>query len=283
MRSSSLPSRTRAREMFTEAEREGVVFLVSDKLKSRHAFSTRIGGVSREEYTSSLNLAYGRGDSEAMVRENYEIFACAVGFDADKLISVPQIHSSDVRFVADKEAGAGVSKSADFSCDGYVSATDGLPIGVKTADCVPILLEARDDDGNVIAVSAVHAGWRGTADRIAAEAVEKLVSLDAKKENIYAAIGPSIHRCCYEIGNDFASAIGEKLGQSYENKFISMGSDGKLYADVSGMDVELLLDMGIPRDNIDICDMCTHCRGELFYSHRRQKGKRGAMLNVIIK
>lgn len=269
--------------MFTEINKDGVLYLVSDKLKSKHAFSTRVGGVSREEHTRSLNFAFGKGDSEETVLENYRIFANALGIDAKKIISVPQIHSNDVRLVRETEAGFGVVKESPFSCDGYVSTVDGLPIAVKTADCVPILLEARDGDGKVIAVCATHAGWRGTVDKIAEVAVEKLLSLGAERENIFVAIGPSIHRCCYEVGEDFAEEISEKLGQSYENKFITRHTDGKLFADVAGMDKEILLSCGVPRKNIDACEMCTFCNGEYFYSHRRQRGKRGALLNLICK
>ena len=148
---------------------------------------------------------------------------------------------------------------------------------------MPILLEARDELGNVVAVGAVHAGWRGTAARIAEVAVNKLCDLGARKENIYVAIGPCIDECCYEVGIDLAKEINKKLGQNYENKFIKHRDNGKLYANLKGMNLEILTASGVPEGNIDICAYCTCCNPEFFYSHRGQKGVRGALMNIICK
>ena len=269
--------------MFELINKNGVSFFRSTVLKSKHAFSTRIGGKSELEYTKSLNIAYSRGDDDEIVRQNVEILANAMEIEAKSLISVPQVHSNEVRHVTRTDAGLGVFKKETFSCDGYVTVENDLPIGVKTADCVPILFEARDDAGEVIAVSAVHAGWRGTAVRIAEVAIEKLYSLGAKTENIYVAIGPCIDECCYEVGVDFVNQINEKLGQNYENNFIKRKENGSLFADLKGMNIEILLSCGVPRNNIDISPLCTSCNPEYFYSHRRQKGIRGAHINLISK
>ena len=221
--------------------------------------------------------------SNRVVLKNLEIFALAVGFSANKVISVPQIHSNIVKEVGFEEAGMGYSTAHGFSCDGYIATECGLPLGVKTADCVPILLEARNDEGEVIAVSALHAGWRGTADKIVKTALDKLCNLGVKVENIYVAIGPCIDECCYEVGNDFANQIEIKLGQNYKNKYIKLKENGSIYADLKGMNLGILTSCGVPASNIDVCAYCTACNENLFYSHRRQNGVRGAHLSVIIK
>ena len=269
--------------MFELINKNGVFLLKSTVLKSNHAFSTRIGGISELEHTKGMNLAFGRGDSAATVLRNLELLASALGINPADVISVSQIHSNTVVKVTFEDAGRGCYLDSSFSCDGYVTSEANLPIGVKTADCVPILLEARDNDGNVIAVSAIHAGWRGTADRIAANAILKLCELGAEKENIYVAIGPCIDKCCYEVGMDFAKAIEEKLGQNYKNKFVIKGDNGSLYADLKGMNLNVLTDLGVPRENINVSEYCACCNENLFYSHRRQKGVRGAHLSVIVK
>lgn len=263
--------------------KNGVFLLKSTVLKSRHGFSTRIGGVSELEYTKGLNLAYGRGDEKDVVLENTKIFADATGVESEKIISVPQIHSSFVRTVSNVHAGEGIYKKHTLECDGYITEENDLPIAVKTADCVPILIEARNENDKVMAVSAVHSGWRGTADRIVCVAIEKLVSMGAREKNIYLAIGPCINECCYEVGEDFANAIAEKLGQNYKNKYIRARENGLLFADLVGMNLELILSCGVPLENIDISKHCTCCEPELFYSHRRQKGIRGSMMNLICK
>ena len=269
--------------MFELVNKNGVFLLKSTVLKSNHAFSTRIGGVSDLEHTRGLNLAFGRGDDEDTVYKNLEIFAKAIGFDDKKVISVPQIHSNIVKNVTYDDAGTGYYTEHKFSCDAYVTKERNLPLGVKTADCVPILLEARDENDEVIAVSAVHAGWRGTADRIAENAILELYSLGAKVENIYVAIGPCIDECCYEVGCDFVIQIEEKLGKNYSDKFITKKENGSLYANLKGMNLDIIMSSGVPFENIDIAKQCTCCDDKLFYSHRRQKGIRGAHLNVIIK
>ena len=269
--------------MFEIIEKDGIVYLYSTLLKSKHGFSTRIGGVSELEHTKSLNLAFGRGDEREIVLENTKRFADVLSMDYKRIISVPQIHSSDVKIVSKKLAGEGVCTDATFSCDGYITEENDLPIGVKTADCVPILIEARNDGGEVIAVSAVHAGWRGTASRIVENAIVKLCDMGAKKENIFVVIGPCIDVCCYEVGNDFVDEIIKTLGQNYENKYIIQKGNGSYYANLKGMNLEILSECGILKSNIEVSKKCTCCDNKLFYSHRRQKGIRGSMLNLISK
>lgn len=260
----------------------GILVIKSSLIASRHGFSTRQGGKSTLPYTKSLNLARGRGDSDEIVSENLEIFANALGVNAKSIISVPQIHSGIVKKVDEHNAGEGTSREASFSCDGYVTDRNDLPLAVKTADCVPVLLEARNEQGKTIAVAAVHAGWRGTAERITENAVGEMIRLGADPKKIYAAIGPAIDVCCYEIKDDFAMSIREKLGRSYENEFIIQRNE-KLFADLKGMNKRILLETGVPPQNIDICTECTCCNEELFYSHRRQNGIRGSLMNLICK
>ena len=269
--------------MFTLVENKGVSFYTSSLLRSRHAFSTRLGGISRLEHTGSLNLSFDRGDDVLTVLTNLQRFANAVGVEANYIVSVSQVHSNEVRAITRRQAGAGYHKSVMFSCDGYVTEEKDIPLGVKTADCVPILIEGRDDYGRVVAVSAVHAGWRGTVKLIAKTAVEELCLLGIKQENIYVAIGPAIDVCCYEVGEDFVNEIKNKLGQNYEMKYITSKENGKFFADIKGMNFEILRSCGVPQENIDLCSLCTCCNPELFYSHRRQRGIRGSMLNIICK
>ena len=269
--------------MFELVNKNGVFLLKSTVLKSNHAFSTRIGGISGREHTKSMNLAFNLGDDDNTVLENLAILSNSLGVDDKKVISVPQIHSNIVKTVGSCDAGAGYYKKHSFSCDGYVTAENGLPIGVKTADCVPILLEARNDRGEVIAVSAIHAGWRGTADRIVENGINQLCSCGAKAENIYCAIGPCIDECCYEVGEDFAEQIKIKLGQNYHMKFLTRKENNQFYANLKGMNLELLLSLGVPKEQIDIAPYCTCCNPKLFYSHRRQKGIRGSHLSLIVK
>lgn len=257
----------------------GVAYYTSSKLGCPNAFFTRIGGVS-DGNTYSLNLAYGRGDDENTVRKNLALCGEALGFAPEHVISCPQIHSANVIEVGAEERGLGYFKSAQ-GCDGYVSKERDVVLGVKTADCVPVLLSAKKD-GRVIAVAAVHAGWRGTVSLIVKEAVRKLIGCGVDPRNIYAAIGPSAGACCYEVGEDVFLAAKEGCSSAAVSAaFTSSWRDGYYFVDLKALNAFLLHECGIPYENIDISEMCTVCDPAQFYSHRRDGDKRGTHLNVI--
>jgi YfiH family protein len=258
----------------------GVCFVTSDILKSRHAFSTRIGGVSREAHTAGLNLAFNRGDSDETVLFNLAAFGEAVGFDPESVISLPQIHSATVLEVDGGFRGLGYYNKTQLSADGYATAKKNVTLGVKSADCVPILLEAEDGEGNITAVSALHAGWRGTVAGIAEEGVKRLVQLGADPARIRAAIGPAIGSCCFRVGEDFKETVTSERGGDFAKRFIRE-ENGQLFADIKAMNRELLASCGLENKNIDVCQECTFCLGSKYYSHRRMAGLRGTMLSVI--
>ncbi len=259
------------------------MFIKSNILRSPHAFATRNGGVSVKEHTKSLNLAFGRGDADEIVLENLEIFAKGVGFEAGSVVSHPQIHSDKIITVGAQNRGEGYFvREGIESCDGYITRERGVTLGIKTADCVPILFEA-EKGGEIIAVGATHAGWRGTVADIAGKCVERLCGeLGADASGIRVAIGPCIHSCCYEVSSDVYGAVSENLGGEIAERFvIPSGKEGKYMCDLAGINRELILSRGVPAENIEIIDECTCCNPEKYFSHRYSNGQRGTMLNVI--
>lgn len=271
----------------------GAVYLSSEVLPCMHAFSTRIGGVIESVHTASLNLAFGRGDDKATVLRNLAIFGEAVGFEPESVISLPQLHSTKILTVTAADRGRGFLREADDGCDGYVTADAGITLGVKTADCVPVLLCAVEGNGQPYAVAALHAGWRGTVaygssggEGIAGLGVEALVRLGAKREDIRAAIGPCIGVCCFEVGEDVRDAVRDCIGSERCERFViptGKGTDGvsRFRADLKGINRLILMSHGVAPENIDVSGHCTCCRPELFYSHRRDGNARGTMLAVI--
>lgn len=280
----------------------GVVYFYSDRIPARHGFASRLGGVSANIHTSSLNQAEGRGDSDEIVAENRRRFLDSLGLDPDSLVSLSQIHSSRVIYAprsvdgvsADIERGSGAthdappnsqplgSNTADTNADsregdGLYTDAAGVALGVKTADCVPILLYAPD----VPAVAAIHAGWRGTVAGIAAVGCEGLVSLGAKPESIVAAIGPAICYDCYTVGTDLFETAAASLGARLASEYIYMGEDRRLRADLKGLNRRLMCEFGLRYDNIDVSALCTCHLPGLFFSHRFSHGRRGTMLSVI--
>ena len=259
---------------FTTAP-NGVCYVRSDRITLPHGFSTRIGGVSALPHTASLNLAFGRGDHDATVLANLARFTEAVGVP-NEVISLPQIHSAEVRIVGEIDCGLGYQRAADGSCDGYVTAAHGVAIGVKTADCVPILL--ADEAAGII--GALHAGWRGTVAGIARAGVEKMIALGADPARIVAAIGPAICPHCYEVGEDFAAAVAASLCTDLCLPHL-VHRDGRLFADLPAMNFAILTNAGLRPDNIDRSGLCTCCDTTRFYSHRASHGLRGTLLSVI--
>lgn len=282
---------------FTLHTVNGVRYLTSDLLRARHAFATRCGGFSSLPHTASLNLAFGRGDDDGTVRDNLAAFADAVGFDPHAVVSVPQVHGKTVHRVDVCHRGLGYGRPAgEMSGDGYVTSAPGVVLGVKTADCTPILLEARRG-GTVVAVAALHAGWRGTVADIAGEGVRSLRELAAETDvsdapiDLFAAIGPCIHPCCFDVQDDCLTAIRAAVGdtpdpthsdRSIAETCVRHRPDGRTAPDLPAMNAALLLRAGVPADHMDICPLCTACRTDLFYSHRAMHGHRGTMLSVCM-
>ena len=243
--------------------------LISDNIKCTHGFSTREGGVSHGDGLDTLDLGMGK---EEDVKENRRRFASALGSDSSRMFSAKQIHSNIVMAVTENDIGR------HFECDGFVTNEKDLLLTVKIADCVPILL---CDETNVI--GAVHAGWRGTVGGIALSAVKKMIALGASPENIKVAIGPCIHPCCYEVDIPFVNAVKEaEYGSELLQYIVPSEKADKFYADLPSINRHLLLSVGIKPENINVCDVCTCCQSDAFFSHRASHGKRGLMMGGIV-
>lgn len=241
-----------------------------------HGFSTRLGGVSTHPYTASMNLAMGREDPDGVVRQNMVLFARAVTHGAvggESVVTASQIHSAKVRVVTADNRGEGVHTASGEPCDGFVTDVPGVMPVIRVADCVPILLCGEKADGSPV-IGAVHAGWRGSASGIAAEAVEKMVALGARRETVRAAIGTHIGLCCYEVRGDFVRTVAETAGEAFARRFC-VPSGGKYYADLTGMNRYQLRRAGVRE--VDISPWCTMCAPTRYHSHRATHGRRGAM------
>src|SRR5467141_2427969 len=162
-----------------------------------HGFSTRPGGVSLLNGEKVLNLGFTEWDSKESVLENRRRFQSALGASDLKLISLKQIHS-DVIHLFDALPTETCQGLPAVAGDASVTSRPGLLLGIQTADCVPILLV----DPKKRAIAAVHAGWRGTLQRIVVKAIGQMqMHFGSKPTDLLAAIGPSIG-CCYEVGTE---------------------------------------------------------------------------------
>jgi YfiH family protein len=228
----------------------------------RHGFSLRTGGVSTDALVS-LNLGRAVGDAPENVAENLRRFAGSVGFDPPDLRTVNQVHGDQVA-LAD-ETNAPVDADA-------VVVTNGRTAGVRTADCVPILLY----DPMTGVAAAVHAGWRGTVSRVVVRALEALARAHGvRASDVRAAIGPRIGRCCFFVGQELADRFVADV--SFGPAVIEPGPPPRV--DLALANELLLRASGV--EHVDTLPWCTSCRPDLFFSHRRDHGQTGRHLAVI--
>jgi YfiH family protein len=243
----------------------------------KHAFFTRLGGVSEGGF-GSLNFAVGNGeikDSEENVFENHRIAAEVFGLDVTDICRSVQTHTTVVEVVGNSDRGRGLTtEKFDRGVDGLVTKEKNLLLSIRVADCVPVLL--CDPDSEICA--AVHAGWRGTVGGITKNAVEKMVSLGAKRENILAAIGPCIGKCCYEVGRELYEEF-LSVSSEYSEFFEPRGE--KFMLDLNLANIKILSEAGILPENISTADLCTKCNEAHFFSHRRQGAVRGTLSAMI--
>lgn len=238
-----------------------------------HAFSTRLGGVSTDEFTS-MNLAFNRGDSPENVTENYKRFCKSAGFDYKSLTASSQDHHTFVRAVTKENVGVGIYKPGDIeSVDALITDEPGVTLVTYYADCTPLFFV----DTKQKAIGLAHAGWRGTVGRIGDNVVKKMQSLyGTNPSDIKAAIGPAISVCCYEVDKPCADNF-LALDELDSTKFVFPKDNGKFMIDLLETNRQILVHAGVKNENITVCDVCTNCNSELLWSHRATKGHRGTM------
>ncbi|MBR1660587.1 MAG: peptidoglycan editing factor PgeF [Oscillospiraceae bacterium] len=261
---------------FENVSKGGVTFLTAPNIKARHAFTTRLGGVS-EGYLSSLNLGENRGDTPENVRENYRRLGEALGFDPSRMVFTRQVHGNTVRTVTASDIHR-LFEPVPYEADGIVTADKSVTLVCFTADCVPVLLcDARRG-----VAGAVHCGWRSSVADILGNAVKAMRALGALEADICAAIGPSIGKCCFEVGPEVVEAAsayleGDLTGLVRPNP----EREGKYFLDLRGANARRLVRLGLDPANIAVSGECTVCSHDRYWSHRYTKGQRGSQGAVI--
>jgi len=186
------------------------------------------------------------------------------GIDIPQVFWRKQVHGNEVLMA---QGGAKASRGCP-DVDAYITDEKGLPIAIRTADCVPVFIF----DPRHRAIGLAHAGWKGTCKAIAERTVQMMLErYSSQASDIKVVLGPSIRECCYQVGDEFRDHFPSHVKER----------EGSLYADVVGANRDQLLQAGVPRENILDSGICTCCHKD-YFSFRRDGIKAGRMISLMM-
>ncbi len=259
-----------------ENRKDEVLYFTFPKLSAQpgflHGFSSRLGGVSRNEF-AAMNLSFTRGDDPECVRENYRRIAAAIGFDDRRIVCSDQTHTNHVREVTAKDCGKGYLRPRDYAdVDGLVTNEADVVLATFYADCVPLYF--IDPEHRAVGLS--HSGWKGTVSDIAGVTVRTMrEKYGSRPEALLAAIGPSICQDCYEVSEDVIAQVRESYGEALWPRLFYQKENGRYQLNLWEACRQNLLRAGVLPEHIEVTDICTCCNPDILFSHRASKGKRG--------
>jgi YfiH family protein len=245
--------------MFPEIEKPSIVSRYPHLVMGQ---STRVGGVSEGGYTS-LNVGLHTNDRIEAVRENRTLLWSRLATAESNIAGGYQIHGSEIKKV--------VAPGQYDGYDAFITDCPGIMLSVTVADCVPVLIF----DPVKKALAAVHAGWRGTAARLAAKTVEALAhEYGSNPTDCIAYIGTCIGFDAFEVSEDVA----EKFQPAFKREALA---EGKFLVDLKSSNQAQLIDSGLLHGSIEISPYCTVKDNDRFFSFRKEGGITGRMLAVI--
>lgn len=260
---------------------ESLLFLqpwmeLNDKLVV--GFTTKNGGFSKEDY-ETLNLGLHVQDMPSTVVANRQTVAEQLKMPLSKWVCAEQVHKNLIMKVTEADAEKGVYdyKEGIPQTDGIYTNRKGLLLTLCFADCVPLYFFAPKHG----MIGLAHAGWKGTVEDIGGEMIKRWTEEGVPLNDIYAAIGPAIEGCCYIVDDRVINLVKDVLGADDTSPFYTAVSKGQYSLDLKEVNKHLLQKAGVPRDHLLISDLCTSCRKDVFFSHRRDGGKTGRMLSFI--
>ncbi len=252
------------------------------RLKELEHFSTtRVGGVSNGTY-SSFNMGNYSDDSPLNIFENRKILANMFYMDINDFIIPHQTHSSNVLKVDDAFLSLDHSTAIEtmYGIDAVITDKKEKFVCATTADCVPIII--YDKKREVIA--AIHAGWKGTSGRIVNNTISEMQThYGSSTQDMIVGVGPSISIKHYEVGDE---VVEELIKSGYDMSdpavCVKKKSTSKYHINLMEINRRVLVDLGVPEENIETTELCTYEKQELFFSARRQTEHSGRMLTGIM-
>ncbi|HUX85414.1 MAG TPA: peptidoglycan editing factor PgeF [Chloroflexota bacterium] len=239
--------------------------------------SSRNGGVSLTG-KATLNLSYAVGDTPERVAENRRRLAEALSIDGQRVVCAAQVHGAKATVVDETNGGAGFLTSTTAIPDVDALATDqtDLFLWLGFADCVPIVIY----DPERPAIGVAHAGWRGTLREVSRSLVTTMqAAFQSRPAALWAALGPAIGPCCYEVGKDVEAAFRDNWGNTPDDLFHHFGA--RRHLNLWEANRHSLEAAGVPPSHISISGACTSCQPSDFFSHRAQRGQAGRFAVIV--
>ncbi len=235
-----------------------------------HGFFGRVGGTSPSPWRG-LNTSFSVGDAPARVEENLARVRFQIGVGRRALFAAKQVHGARVLEV---KAGDDPDRIAEEEADALITGAPELAVGVRTADCAPVLLASEDGQW----VAAVHAGWRGAVGGVLEATVAALAERGAPARSLVAAIGPCIGPDAFEVGPE----VVEQAAGAVDVTGLSRPGEGdRLHLDLSGFVARVLERAGVAR--IEEVRACTASDLERWFSHRAESGRTGRQMSAIAR
>ncbi len=246
-----------------------------DKMNVTAGFTTKNNGVSKDVFTS-LNTGFHVHDKEADVVKNRELIADETGFPLSSWVGAEQTHRTNIRRVTSAEKGLGARDyiSALRDTDGLYTDQDGILLTLCFADCVPIFYISEKHHF----IGTVHAGWKGTVQGIASEMVSIWKGHGIAPNDIKVVIGPSICQNCYIVDDKVIKEV-DKMVEDNSEKPYNLIREGQYSLDLKKCNQLILQTAGV--SDISVTGLCTSCRSEAFFSHRRDEGRTGRLMGFI--
>ncbi|ADL12388.1 peptidoglycan editing factor PgeF [Acetohalobium arabaticum] len=242
-----------------------------------HAFSTRLGGISKGDF-AELNLGFHTGDRTENVLKNRQRLCDELEIDYRQLVAGEQVHSDNIEIVTEADRGKGAVEYRDSipETDALITNQRDVVLTSYYADCVPVII--LDPVKEVAALA--HGGWKGTVKKIGQKTVLKMKQeFGSEPEDILVGIGPSIGSCCYEVDDYVIKPLSQSV--DYWEELVIKTGDNSWKLDLWQANSRQLQDIGVLKENIIVSEICTACNTDKLYSYRAESGTTGRMASLI--
>jgi YfiH family protein len=245
-----------------------------------HAITGRVAGMGLADGNVAFSAPRDKADAWAMRQR----WSAAASLDANRLVTLGQIHGAEVHRVSAVHQGRGATPGSEHLGlgDALVTSEPGPVLMTLHADCQPVLFvdPARRGHGPVVAVA--HAGWRGTVANVVGQALAAMMAaFGTRPADVHVCLGPAIGPCCYEVGDEVAGAWAALAGA--DAPVALTAANGRPHFSLRDANALLLARAGVQPAHLEVSPICTRCEGERWFSHRGQgaaTGRFGAMIAV---